>query len=76
MSSVVDRHHVDADLDLDPDPTFHFVVDPSFTHGGKNQIFFVLTFVHICALLFCFIFVVNVIGVIIFNILERIWKFS
>jgi hypothetical protein len=46
VSSVVDRHHFDADLDLVPDPTFHCDVDPdripspSFTHDGKSEFLF------------------------------------
>ncbi len=36
---------------------------------------FVLTFVHITALLYCFIFVTSVIGVIIFNVLDSILKY-
>jgi hypothetical protein len=35
IASVVDRHSIDAD----PDPTYHFDVDPNpilnFTHAGK-----------------------------------------
>ncbi len=67
------------DADPDPDPTYHFNADPdpdqdpeqdpslSFTHVGKS----VQTFIHSSASLYCFIFLVSVIGVIIFNILDN-----
>jgi hypothetical protein len=66
--SVVDRHRFDDDPN--PDPTFHIDVDPdqdldpipSFTHVGKSAVVFIV------------IFLVSVIGVIIFNILYRLQK--
>jgi hypothetical protein len=64
----VDRHRFDAD----PDPTFHFDADPhpvpdptpSYTQVGKSEFFF--TFFHSNASLHFFIFLISVIGVIIF----------
>jgi hypothetical protein len=50
----------DADSDPDPAPT------PSFTHVGKS----LFSFIHSSAGLRCFIFLVSVIGVIIFSNLE------
>jgi hypothetical protein len=54
----------DADSDPNPDPA----PTTSFTHDGKSEIFF--SFIHSSASLHCFIFLVSVIGVTIFNILE------
>ncbi len=73
-ASVVNRLRLDAD----PDPTFHFDADPDpdpnprFTH--VRTIFF--TFIHSCASLHCFIFLVSVIFVIIFNILNSFLEVS
>jgi hypothetical protein len=72
--SVVDRHHSDAD----PDPTFQFDTDPdqdplpSFTHVGKSENFDLnwFTLNDSSTSLHCFIFLVGVIDVKIFNI----WK--
>ncbi len=69
--SVVDRHQNDADPD--PDPTFHFDVQILIlSYVGKLYICF--TFIH--SSLHCFICLVSIMGVIIFNILESILKFS
>ncbi len=65
----MDQHHVDAD----PDPTFHFDANPdsypvpadSLTLAEKSYFFLLI---HSSASLHCFIFLVSVIGVIIFNI--------
>jgi hypothetical protein len=71
--SVVDRHQNDADPD--PDPTFHF---RSRSRSGScpmlENIF--CTFIQSSASLHCFTYLVIVIFVIIFNILESILKFS
>ncbi len=76
-SVVVDRHRFGADPDADPDPTFHFDAGPdpdpttlSFTHVGKSKNSF-----HSNASLYCFIFLVSVIGVIMFNIMNNIFSF-
>jgi hypothetical protein len=70
QTSAVDRHRFDAD----PDPTFYFDVDPdpdpyptsSYKQVGKSKFF--LTFIHSNASLHCFIFLISVIGVVIFSI--------
>jgi hypothetical protein len=80
--SVVNRHRFGADPDGDPDPTFHFDADPDpdtksnpdptliFTHVGKSEnVFTAISCLH------CFIFLVSVIGVIMFNILDSKLKF-
>ncbi len=67
----------------DPDSTFHFDPDPDpnqdpdstpVLHVLENQNF--LDFIHSSARLNCFIFLVSVIGIISFNILDSILKFS
>ncbi len=70
--SVADRHR----FDVDPDLTFYFVADPdsdrilppSFTHAVKSEY---LKFNHGSFSLICFIFLVSVPSVIIFNILRQ-----
>jgi hypothetical protein len=63
----VDLHHVD--VDPDPNPTFNFDANPdpdptpSFTHVGKNK-----KLTEMAAFIFCFL--ISVIGVIIFRILD------
>jgi hypothetical protein len=65
-SEVRDGHLLDADLDLDSDPTLSFI---QARKSKKNLTFFI----HISASLHCFIFLVSV---IIFNILDSNLKFS
>ncbi len=57
---MLDRHRFDAD----PDPTFYFDADPDFPYAGKFHFF---PFFHSSASLHCFVFLVSVIGVVIFN---------
>ncbi len=57
-------HHVDADPDSEP---------KFYTVGKQN---FTFAFIHSGASLLFFIFLIIVIGVIIFNILDSIWKYS
>jgi hypothetical protein len=78
----VDRHRLDADLDLiqrllsfhaNPDST------QSFTHGGKSGKFFGLLFTAVSASLHCFMFLVCFTSVLILNTvfgqyLEIYWK--
>ncbi len=69
----MDRHCLDAD----PDTTFHFDAypdpAPNFTHHEKSELFLLL---FKAARLHCFIFLVSVIVIIIFNILDSILKLS
>jgi hypothetical protein len=68
-------------FDADPDPTFHFDADLdsirillqvySCWKMGKF-----LTFIHMTASLYCFIFLVSAIAVKIFNILDSVLKFD
>ncbi len=78
----MDRHRFDAGPD--PDPTFYFDADthpgpdatPSFTFVAKSEFLFFThssTSLH-CFMMMTFIFLVIVIGVIIFNILDSVWK--
>jgi hypothetical protein len=62
----VDRHRFDAD----PDPIFHFDAYPEW----KIRIFF--TFINSIVSLHCFIFLVSVINVKIFNNFDIVLKFS
>jgi hypothetical protein len=65
----VDRHS----FDVDPDPTVHSDADPDpdpttgFIHVGKSE-FFRFRFIHSSASLHCFILLISVTGVKIFNI--------
>jgi hypothetical protein len=61
------RFHFYADPDPDPDPFSSFTI-------RKNQIFF--TLIPSSASLHCFICLVSVTGVLIFNLLDVILKFS
>ncbi len=69
--------YANPDLDPDPDPTFHFDAytdtdtEPDSTQDLdilENPIF--LTLIHSSARLHCFIFLVSIKSVIIFNILD------
>ncbi len=66
------QHRLDADRHPDPDKTFHFDadLDPDI-HMLDIRIFLLL----FTAELVC-IFLVSIIGVIIFNILDNMGKFS
>ncbi|MFN9944877.1 MAG: hypothetical protein ACK56I_35965, partial [bacterium] len=75
-TSTEDRHRFDADPD--PDSTFHFYAgpdpdSPSFTHDGKSDIF--SPFIHSCTSLNCFICLISVTRVRIFNILYSVLNF-
>jgi uncharacterized membrane protein len=83
--NIVDRHRFDAD----PDPTFHFAAypdpdpTPSFTHVGISDFFdifysliFLISFIYSTVSLHIFIFLVSVLGALIFNILDSIIQFS
>jgi hypothetical protein len=68
MPNVVDPHRFDADPF--PDPTFYFDADPDpDPYPDPTQSF---SHMFTAASLHCFDFLVSVIGVIVFNILDRI----
>jgi hypothetical protein len=83
IRNFLDRYHADAD----PDPTFQFDADllpdpdldpdptPRFTHVGISKTFSLRLPIHSSASLQFLIFLVSFIGVIIFNICERILKY-
>jgi hypothetical protein len=66
------QHRLDADRHPDPDQTFHFDVDPDpDIHLLEIRIFLLLFTAELV-----YIFFVSIIGVIIFNILDNMGKFS
>jgi hypothetical protein len=74
----MDRHRFD--VGPDPGPTFYFDADPdpaptlSYTHVGKSEFFLLFTRTAVPVYI-VFFFLLSVIGVIIFSVLDRIFEF-